>query len=130
MSRTRPRPSLRGHFATVAPHSSAHKPEAARRPRAPRGPRVAHPLPLSLRYRPGLTRRPGGCILAGAGKSTIAAALFRLVGAEAGQILLDGVDAASVNVYQLRSRLAIIPQARAPPRLKALNPEPRLLNPK
>jgi ABC-type bacteriocin/lantibiotic exporter with double-glycine peptidase domain len=51
----------------------------------------------------------------------VAAALFRLVEADAGRILLDGVDIASVNVYHLRSRLAIIPQVRASP-LESLGP--------
>ena len=52
--------------------------------------------------------------LSGSGKSSLLAALFRLpLRLDAGRILIDGVDIASVNVYHLRSRLAIIPQVPA-----------------
>ncbi|KAM9818916.1 ATP-binding cassette sub-family C member 10 [Syngnathus typhle] len=46
----------------------------------------------------------------GSGKSSLFAALFRMVELSRGEILLDGLDVASVGLHQLRSRLAIIPQ--------------------
>ena len=46
----------------------------------------------------------------GAGKSSIAAALFRLVELDAGAIRIDGVDIASVGLHTLRGRLAIVAQ--------------------
>ena len=46
----------------------------------------------------------------GAGKSSIMSALFRLNELSGGQIKIDGIDIATVGLYDLRSRLAIIPQ--------------------
>ncbi|KAK3912845.1 Canalicular multispecific organic anion transporter 2 [Frankliniella fusca] len=46
----------------------------------------------------------------GAGKSSLTLGLFRLVEAASGQILIDGVDIASVDLHTLRSRVTIIPQ--------------------
>ena len=46
----------------------------------------------------------------GAGKSTLALALFRFLEAHEGQILVDGLDISKIKLYHLRSRLAIIPQ--------------------
>ncbi|KAH8201470.1 hypothetical protein TruAng_004394 [Truncatella angustata] len=46
----------------------------------------------------------------GAGKSTLALALFRFLEAESGSIKLDGIDIAKIRLSDLRSRLAIIPQ--------------------
>jgi ABC-type multidrug transport system fused ATPase/permease subunit len=46
----------------------------------------------------------------GAGKSSLALALFRFLEASQGQILNDGVDIAKMTLTHLRSRLAIIPQ--------------------
>ena len=46
----------------------------------------------------------------GAGKSSILNALFRMCECDAGKITIDGVDISRVNLYHLRSRLAIIPQ--------------------
>mmetsp|Transcript_5514 Transcript_5514/g.18237 ORF Transcript_5514/g.18237 Transcript_5514/m.18237 type:complete len:375 (+) Transcript_5514:3652-4776(+) len=46
----------------------------------------------------------------GAGKSSILVALFRMGELRAGSITIDGIDTATLALYELRSRLAIIPQ--------------------
>ncbi|WPH01843.1 Hypothetical protein R9X50_00469700 [Acrodontium crateriforme] len=46
----------------------------------------------------------------GAGKSTLALVLFRLLELTDGKISIDGVDISRVGLKQLRSRMAIIPQ--------------------
>jgi ABC-type bacteriocin/lantibiotic exporter with double-glycine peptidase domain len=46
----------------------------------------------------------------GAGKSSFVTALFRLVEAESGSVMLDGVDIASLNLQSLREKLSIITQ--------------------
>ncbi|KAI9219470.1 P-loop containing nucleoside triphosphate hydrolase protein [Blastocladiella britannica] len=58
---------------------------------------------------------PAGCKVGvvgrtGAGKSSLMYALFRLMKATDGRILLDGVDIARVGLKRLRSQLCIIPQ--------------------
>ena len=53
------------------------------------------------------------CIAPGAGKSTISAALFRLVEISEGLITVDGVDLSELGLEDVRGRhngLAIIPQ--------------------
>ena len=46
----------------------------------------------------------------GAGKSTLALALFRLLEPEAGAVWLSGVDTSTLGLRALRQRLAAIPQ--------------------
>ncbi|KEY72370.1 hypothetical protein S7711_01047 [Stachybotrys chartarum IBT 7711] len=46
----------------------------------------------------------------GAGKSSIMAALFRMMKTAGGSIAIDGVDISTIDLKDLRSRLAIIPQ--------------------
>ncbi|KAH8845114.1 hypothetical protein MCOR27_007086 [Pyricularia oryzae] len=46
----------------------------------------------------------------GAGKSTLASVLFRLLEPREGSVRIDNIDIAKLNLEQLRSRLAIIPQ--------------------
>ncbi|KAJ5836890.1 hypothetical protein N7447_002916 [Penicillium robsamsonii] len=46
----------------------------------------------------------------GAGKSSLALALFRGLEAEAGQIIIDGVDIGSIGLRDLRESITIVPQ--------------------
>lgn len=48
----------------------------------------------------------------GCGKSTLMLAMYRLVEPCAGRIVLDGIDVASIGLFDLRSRLALVPQVR------------------
>lgn len=78
---------------------------------------------VSLRYRPNLPQvledfslhiypgeKVGICGRTGAGKSSIMNALYRLTEVETGNITIDGLDIASMGLFELRSRLSIIPQ--------------------
>ncbi|GMM34217.1 ATP-binding cassette bilirubin transporter [Saccharomycopsis crataegensis] len=46
----------------------------------------------------------------GAGKSTLTLALFRIIEATGGSIVIDDVDTSKIGMYDLRSKLNIIPQ--------------------
>ena len=46
----------------------------------------------------------------GAGKSSLTLSLFQFIHASQGTILIDGLDASKINLHDLRSRMAIIPQ--------------------
>jgi ABC-type multidrug transport system fused ATPase/permease subunit len=46
----------------------------------------------------------------GAGKSSLTLALFQFIRASSGSIFIDGIDISKINLQDLRSRLAIIPQ--------------------
>jgi len=46
----------------------------------------------------------------GAGKSSLALALFRCLETRAGSIVIDGIDISNLALHDLRSHLAIIPQ--------------------
>ena len=46
----------------------------------------------------------------GAGKSSLTLALFRIIEAAGGKILIDNVDISKLGLHTLRSRLTIIPQ--------------------
>lgn len=46
----------------------------------------------------------------GAGKTSLTAALCRLVEATEGAILIDSVDISKLGLHELRSRITIIPQ--------------------
>ena len=46
----------------------------------------------------------------GAGKSSLALALFRIIEAAKGYIRIDGVPISQLGLHNLRSRLTVIPQ--------------------
>lgn len=46
----------------------------------------------------------------GAGKSSLTLALFRIIEAADGKIIIDDVDVSQIGLHSLRSRLTIIPQ--------------------
>jgi ABC-type multidrug transport system fused ATPase/permease subunit len=46
----------------------------------------------------------------GAGKSTVSLTLFHLIQRDAGKVMIDGVDAFSIGLEDLRTKLAVIPQ--------------------
>ncbi|KAJ1919724.1 hypothetical protein IWQ60_007176 [Tieghemiomyces parasiticus] len=77
----------------------------------------------ATRYRPGLDlvlrgisftvkpREKVGIVgRTGAGKSSLTLALFRLIEAAEGRIVIDGEDISQLGLFDLRSRLSIIPQ--------------------
>ena len=63
---------------------------------------------LTMQIRPG--ERVGIVGRTGAGKSSIASTLFRMVELSSGTITIDGVNIATIGLHDLRSRLAIITQ--------------------
>lgn len=63
---------------------------------------------LDLHVKPG--ERIGIVGRTGAGKSSIIAALFRLVELSEGSIHVDGIDISTVGLHDLRSAMSIIPQ--------------------
>jgi len=78
---------------------------------------------VQLRYRPELPLVLKGLTLdiptgakvgvvgrTGAGKSTLALALLRIVELDGGQIVIDGRDISSIGLKMLRSKIALIPQ--------------------
>lgn len=46
----------------------------------------------------------------GAGKSSLTLALFRIIEAAQGDIIIDGEYVANLGLHQLRSKLTILPQ--------------------
>lgn len=78
---------------------------------------------LQLRYREGLdlvlkgisftaksSEKIGIVGRTGAGKSSLTLALFRIIEAASGKIIIDEIDIAKIGLHSLRSRLTIIPQ--------------------
>ncbi|KAI0366584.1 multidrug resistance-associated ABC transporter [Pilatotrama ljubarskyi] len=73
---------------------------------APDLPAVLHGISFSLRAK----ERVGLLGRTGSGKSTLAMSLLRFVEPTSGRILIDGIDIASIGLYDLRSRITFIPQ--------------------
>uniref|UniRef100_A0A671V6B7 ABC-type glutathione-S-conjugate transporter n=1 Tax=Sparus aurata TaxID=8175 RepID=A0A671V6B7_SPAAU len=84
-------------------------------------------LDYGLQYRKGLELALKGITLniherervgivgrTGAGKSSLALGIFRILEAAKGKIFIDGVDIAEIGLHDLRSRITIIPQVRNP----------------
>lgn len=46
----------------------------------------------------------------GSGKSTLALSFFRFMEPTSGQIIIDDIDISTLGLFDLRSRLTIIPQ--------------------
>lgn len=70
-------------------------------------------LPLvlkSLNFKVGSNEKIGIVGRTGCGKSTIVNALFRIVEIAGGKIEIDGLDIKKLGLYDLRSKLSIIPQ--------------------
>ena len=78
---------------------------------------------FSMRYRPELEmclrevsleikggERVGVVGRTGAGKSSLTLALFRILEAAGGKIIIDGVDISDIGLHDLRSIISIIPQ--------------------
>jgi len=49
-------------------------------------------------------------LVAGSGKSTVVQTLFRLLEAEHGRIVIDGVDVSQLGLHALRTKISVIPQ--------------------
>lgn len=62
---------------------------------------------LTFEIEPG--QKVGICGRTGAGKSTIALTLSRIIELEKGSIEIDGIDIASLNLKDLRSKITVIP---------------------
>ncbi|KAF7118679.1 hypothetical protein CNMCM5793_008218 [Aspergillus hiratsukae] len=70
-----------------------------------------HPLVLrGVSFEVGPNERIGIVGRTGAGKSSLALALFRFLEAREGRILIDGVDISQIKLHHLRRRMVIIPQ--------------------
>lgn len=48
----------------------------------------------------------------GAGKSSLALSLFRIIEAISGSIIIDDIDIKSIGLHDLRERLTVIPQVK------------------
>lgn len=73
---------------------------------APELPDVLHNLSFTIKK----GERVGLVGATGCGKSTLASSFFRFVEASSGSISIDGIDISTVGLYDLRSRLTIVPQ--------------------
>ncbi|KAL2334835.1 hypothetical protein Fmac_016048 [Flemingia macrophylla] len=72
----------------------------------PDGPLILHGITCTFKegHKIGIVGRTGS------GKSTLIAALFRLVEPAGGKIVVDGIDISSIGLHDLRTRFGVIPQ--------------------
>jgi ABC-type multidrug transport system fused ATPase/permease subunit len=63
---------------------------------------------VSLEIKPG--EKVGLCGRTGSGKSSLALSLFRIMEPAEGKIIMDDVDISTIGLYDLRSKLTVIPQ--------------------
>ena len=68
------------------------------------------PVLKGLSFSVAKNQRVGVVGRTGAGKSSLTLTLFRFLEAREGSIYIDGIDISKINLHDLRSRLAIIPQ--------------------
>lgn len=68
------------------------------------------PVLKQISFQVGHNERLGVVGRTGAGKSSLTLALFRFLETRSGSVVIDGVDVSNINLYDLRSRLSIIPQ--------------------
>jgi ABC-type multidrug transport system fused ATPase/permease subunit len=68
------------------------------------------PVLKGLTFSVSQNQRVGVVGRTGAGKSSLTLALFRFLEARSGSIHIDDIDISTIKLYDLRSRLAIIPQ--------------------
>jgi ATP-binding cassette, subfamily B, bacterial len=102
-----------------------HQPTVVEGPQAPDLPHVTGKVEyqqVSFSYQPGqpvlngfnLLAQPGEMIAlvghSGAGKSTVMNLLLRFYDPQSGNVLIDGVDIATVNLTSLRRQIGIVPQ--------------------
>lgn len=63
-------------------------------------------MPLIVSMQVGIVGRTG------AGKSSLALGIFRILEAAKGKIFIDGLNIAEIGLHELRSRITIIPQVQ------------------
>ncbi|KAH7888221.1 P-loop containing nucleoside triphosphate hydrolase protein, partial [Phlebopus sp. FC_14] len=112
------------HYAKGLPAEAPHELPDSKPPHDWPGEGEVEFREYSTRYRPeldlvlkgiSLTIKPkekiGICGRTGAGKSSLLLALFRIIEASSGQILIDGVDISELGLHDLRSVISIVPQS-------------------
>lgn len=68
------------------------------------------PVLKGISFRVQRHEKVGICGRTGSGKSTLMQALYRLVEPSAGSVVIDGIDVQKIGLYDLRSRLSLVPQ--------------------
>ncbi|KIJ59434.1 hypothetical protein HYDPIDRAFT_118534 [Hydnomerulius pinastri MD-312] len=112
------------HYAKELPSEAPHELPDSKPPTGWPGEGQVEFREYSMRYRPeldlvlkdiSLTIKPKEKIgivgRTGAGKSSLLLALFRIIEASSGNIVIDGVDISKVGLHDLRSVISIVPQS-------------------